>query len=529
MTKLSKFKLLPYFLFLGILFLGLGISAVYLNQGPDPYSGLMLSVGLIFLIYTLFKMIIFSKGISFQHQLKSNLWKLTLVILLSGLLVYSNKIAKQYDIRVDLTKTKQHTLSDQTISLLNDVKRDIRVTALMVGIPPKYLEDLLQQYQELTNGRIKTEIIDPIEQIGYASQFGNIINGKESKVILQSGQERQEIDFSKEPLTEELLNNSILRLSRKSREACFLTGHHEYELFNEDETGLNILAQLLLGNNILPKEIFLGVLQQVPDSCDILVIAGPKDLLSRGEIDMIDGYMKTGGDVFFMTENTLVTTEDRPLTDDEKKLNPSLNEILSRWGLRVASDIVVDLSNHASGDVGSPATKNYLTHRAIVGDLDYTFFVRPRSISMMSGRSKSIKLAPLILTMPGENSWGESDRMLKVQFDDLLDRPGPVPFAYVGWEKKEAAARSDTRFIVITDADFLTNAYISSYSNAKLALNVINWLSEMDYQVLVNNKEIKVEQLMLSSYQRRVVACILFMMPLMIAAAGLVVWVNNKN
>ena len=133
----------------------------------------------------------------------------------------------------------------------------------------------------------------------------------------------------------------------------------------------------------------------------------------------------------FLIENVIVTTPDNPLTMEEFGKNPSLNEILNLWGLNVNADVVVDLVNHVGEDVGSPATKNYGKHKALTEGLDYTFYLRPRSISVLSNVRSTIKQAPIVMTASKEQSWGETDRTLRVHFDEIVDTPGPVPIAYV--------------------------------------------------------------------------------------------------
>ena len=110
-------------------------------------------------------------------------------------------------------------------------------------------------------------------------------------------------------------------------------------------------------------------------------------------------------------------------------------------------DIVVDLSSHASGDVGSPATKNYRSHREIVNTLDYTFYVRPRSIGEVVERRETIRVAPFVLTNSISQSWGEKNRTLQVRYDKGIDVAGPVPIAYLIWEAKEQDDLSDTRIM----------------------------------------------------------------------------------
>jgi ABC-type uncharacterized transport system involved in gliding motility auxiliary subunit len=288
-------------------------------------------------------------------------------------------------------------------------------------------------------------------------------------------------------------------------------------------------VKLLSSNRISSKEIMLGVAGAVPEDCDVLIVPGPHNALTEEEEGIIEEYLRKGGDALFLIEHIIVTTPDRPLTEDEVHKNPSLNSILNNWGVMIADDIVVDLKSNAGSDVGCPATRNYAPHKAITAGLDYTFYVRPRSISTYEKPRDSLITVPIVLTSSAQSSWGETDRTLKVKFDKALDNPGPVPFAYAIWEPRDANNISDTRIAVFTDADFLSNAYIEHYSNAEMGLNVVNWLSELEYKVFLDQKEIEVERLDLTSKQKRIIAVILSLMPISIAVCGIMIWIRQRK
>ncbi len=44
------------------------------------------------------------------------------------------------------------------------------------------------------------------------------------------------------------------------------------------------------------------------------------------------------------------------------------------------------LSGGSYDDVGSPATENYVRHKALTEGLDYTFYIRPRYIRVFPQR-----------------------------------------------------------------------------------------------------------------------------------------------
>ncbi|MFT5760047.1 MAG: ABC-type uncharacterized transport system involved in gliding motility auxiliary subunit [Alteromonadaceae bacterium] len=450
----------------------------------------------------------------------------------------SHYIASSITVRWDVTIDKQHTLSKNTKEFIGTLTTEVKLTAFYVGLPPKYLQDLFNEYERLSKGLITTQIIDPIENISFAAKFGNVVSGKERKVIVQSGDVRKDVDFTDDTLTEEKLTHTIARASRTPRQAYFLDGHGEYSLSNKDNVGLSTFKQLLTDNNIHSKALMLGIAQAIPVDCDVLIVAGPRTMLTPQEETLIVDYLTAGGDALFLIEHSVVTTPDKPLTNEQLQQNPSLNSILNQWGLDVQSDIVVDLTNHVGDDVGSPATKNYQKHKAITQDLDYTFYVRPRSIRVLEQRRPTIKLAAIASTTSNDKSWAETNRNLAIEFDQGIDTPGPVPISYVVLEEhlkknsaqhKENNKSSDTRLIVFTDADFLTNVYINQYSNAQMGLNIVNWLAELDYPVFLSAKEIKVERLDLTSKQKRQVVVILFLLPFFFFITGIIVWFRTRQ
>ncbi|MBA6326509.1 GldG family protein [Colwellia sp. MB02u-6] len=461
-----------------------------------------------------------------------------MIIASIGFLAISHYAANSITTRWDVTASQQHTLTKNTIEFIRTLKEKVELTAFYVGLPPKYLQDLFKEYERLSAGLISTQIIDPIENISFAAKFGNVVSGAERKVIVQSIHGRKDVDFSDDALTEEKLTNAIARASSPPRQLYFLTGHGEYSLANTDNVGLSTFKQLLAENNMDSKPLMLGITQSIPADCDVLVIAGARTELTTQEDKLIIEYLTAGGDALFLIEHTTVTTPDKPLTAEQLQQNPSLNNIINQWGLKVKSDIVVDLTNHVGNDVGSPATKNYQKHKAITQGLDYTFYVRPRSIEMLAQRRPSIKLAVIAATASTEKSWAETNRNLAIQYDQGIDTPGPVPISYVVLEEhkeitaspnKVQAPRSDTRMIVFTDADFLTNVYINQYSNAQMGLNIVNWLAETDYQTFLSAKVIKVERLDLTSKQKRQVMVILFFSLFFFVIVGIVVWLKSKQ
>jgi ABC-type uncharacterized transport system involved in gliding motility auxiliary subunit len=502
----------------------------YIEQTLDLTVLTLLAVGGISLLTYLYVAVKSNRTVAKNNlrRWKIHVFALALVALCTVFLLGSNYLAFSSSVRWDVTKNKQHTLGANTLAFIENLRQPVSLTAFFVGLPPTYLEDRFREYERASKGLISTEIIDPVEQIAYAAKFGNVVNGNERKVIVQSGNDRKDVDFSQSSLSEEKIANAIANVTRAQKQVCFVSGHQELFIDNEENQGLSKFSQLLASNNISSKELMLGIDKQIPKDCDLLIVAGAKKPLTAEETTTISQYLSRGGDALFLIEHTVVGTPETPLTNAQQDLNPSFNNILNQWGLSVQSDIVVDLSNHVGGDAGSPATKNYGKHKAITDGLDYTFYIRPRSIRLLEQRRPSIKHAPIVSTASAQQSWAETNRNLDVLFDPDEDSPGPVVISYVLFEPRQKTENSDTRIIVFTDADFLSNVYIDQYSNAQMGLNVVNWLLELDYTVFLDKKDIELERLDLSSKQARQLLVILFLTPFLIALTGLLVWRRGK-
>ncbi len=468
------------------------------HHSEDLNSGIINTSNIIYFISG----ILFCLGLT-RLQLGKKGW-LLLAILLTACLIAINASASKFDYRFDLTQNKQHTLSTETIHALKNIKANVKLTAFYVGLPPTYLQDMFNEYQRLSSGHIKSEIINPLDQIGYAASFGNVISGDEKKVIIQSNGERKDIDFKDAPLTEELLTNAIIKVTRDKRKVYFLTGHDEFNIDDKGPNGYNQFHQLLEKANCQVEKLMLGITKEIPVDTDVLIVAGPKKPFTPEEEKIVEQYLEKGGNVLFFLE-------------------PPLNSLLNKWGIDVGNNIVVDLENYIGQDVGCPVTKNYPPHKEIVNGLDYTFYIRPRSISLIPVPSQSspIKIAPLVLTASREKSWAETDKNLQVHFDPNQDIKGPIVIAAVIWQAKNKIKQADTKLIVFTDAEFITNNFIQEYSNAAIALNSVSWLSELENIIAIPKKDLKPAPLNLTSKQKYLVTVVLIAMPLFIIVLGI--------
>ncbi len=527
MKPIQKYSSL--FFIIGVLSLMFGLGMAYVNRGFSAVPVTLSILGaLCLLIAALFILGILGKSFRALPWRKYALLTLLVFILVTGF-AGINYLAIRANARLDLTRAKQHTLDPITIKTLKGLKQKVKISAFLVGIPPKYIEDMFSEYRRASSGLVETEVIDPLVQIGYAAQFGNVINAREKKIVVQSRGERKDVTYKQEDLlAEKDLTNAVIQVTRDSRKICFLAGHNEYDIDDKTGNGYSALKTLLENNNCTVTKALLASKKEIPADCDVLVIAGPKNPVPANDEHAIQAYLKSGGKALFLIESTPLATPDKPLSDQDKQKNPSMNSILNSWGLDIGDDLVVDMENYAGGDVGCPVTRNYPPHKEIVNNLDYTFYIRPRSISIAPTVPETVKIAPLVWTASLKNSWAEKSQSLEVKFDADKDTPGPIAIAVVVWEPKNDTKNKDTKLIVFANAEFAVNNFIDQYSNARIVLNSIGWLSELDTVMPIRDKDITVKKLELTSKQVRAITVILVAIPVLILAFGCLVWWRQK-
>src|SRR5262249_50195021 len=148
-----------------------------------------------------------------------------------------------------------------------------------------------------------------------------------------------------------------------SQRVCFLDGHGEPDPFSleshdhvegapghshglgakfvlHERHGMAKARHALETLNYRVEKILLMQVSDTLARCAVLVVAGPKIPLLRGEVGAVAGYLEGGGNAFFMLD-PFVRTELEP--------------VLLRYGIVVDDDIVIDEASHFWTDVSAPA------------------------------------------------------------------------------------------------------------------------------------------------------------------------------
>ena len=448
---------------------------------------------------------------------------LSLVIL--GLLGF---LATRYHKRFDWSEQRVHSLTSQSLKVLEGLDRDVEVVALYQALDQEPVRELLDRYA-YESDRFRVEYADPNERPELLGKYG--IAAEElgqGLVRMAFGEESVQVT----DVTEENVTNAMLKLARTGeKKVYFLEGHNERAIEGEAgaaKEGFERAAEALRNENYRVEKLLLAAHGEVPEDADVVVVPGATRPLLDVEHAALQRYLARGGAL-------LVLVDPRANTD--------LVDDVRSWGVDVGDDVIVDRKLALFGRATSPFAESYDTeHEITQGMRETTLFHLARSMR----RGEDSDLTEIVFT--GDSSWAERDLdrffqegTAELDGDDL---EGPVSIAVAGTPRLEglegareeaedegsAEEKPEARLVVFGDADFAANELIEAYRNRDLFVNSVNWLMGDVEAISIRPRLSRASRFQLSADQfLRIRSLSLFVLPEVIAVIGVFVWWSRRR
>ncbi len=443
------------------------------------------------------------------------------VVFALGITILLQTLSVLHEKRVDLTREKRFTLSDQTRKVLKSVAEPVTLLCFCKesqdDVPA--MRDLLDQYTAACP-KIEYRITDPDKNKALANKYSITVYG----TIIAKYRDRTQTINS---ISEENVTNALLKLVEgKSKKVYFLTGHGEHALDSKEPTGLDGVAKALQAENYETAEFTLLRAPALPEDCSVLVLAGPTQDPQPAELESLKKYLMAGGKAAVMV-------------DPEKC--PALASFLKTgFGVIVGDNLIVDqLSRMFGGDYLAPVVTRYGKH-PITQDFGVaTFFPLCRTVDAAAKTPEGVRLTPFAGS--GEGSWAETDFAMleagKAEFNPDADKKGPLSLAVAATilpsakdatkpEGENPSGKSpEGRLAVYGNSSFITNGYYKLSGNKDLFLNTVRWLSENENLIAIRPRSTEVQTLMLTPAQMRNVFFVpVVFVPLMVILGGIYVY-----
>ncbi|MBS1550132.1 MAG: gliding motility-associated ABC transporter substrate-binding protein GldG [Bacteroidetes bacterium] len=318
-------------------------------------------------------------------------------ILLAVLAVLLLGILGIFKFRIDLTQEKRYTLTDNTMKVLESVKKPLMVDVYLEGEFPASFKQLqgetkfmLEEFRR-ANPKIDFKFIDPIKNkisrdtlmaMGMQpSMLADFKNGKTSEIILypyaiikynnqgvsiplvveqQGLSSSDQLLKSVENLEYNLVSNIKSLVEQKKKNIGVIINHDELRP-DEFDGFMRMASENYKIFPIIPQNETELTAADIPNlkRTSALVIAKPRKAFTDGEKLILDQYIMNGGKTLWMID--AVNAEMDTLTRANKimayPVDHNLTDFLFNYGVRINPALVKDVQRPAllrlvTGQVG---------------------------------------------------------------------------------------------------------------------------------------------------------------------------------
>ncbi|AKQ47581.1 gliding-associated ABC transporter substrate-binding component GldG [Rufibacter radiotolerans] len=307
----------------------------------------------------------------------------TFFLVAVGLLLVLNFVANRYFFRLDLTEDKRYSISDQTKTLLANLKEPVNITVYLEGEFPagfrrlqNSTREMLEEFRLYSDGRVQYQFIDPNANTNEEAR-NQFYTQLAQKGLQPTNLFAQEGDKKVEKI---VFPGALISAGSKETAATLLKGSQtaspeerlnqsieglEYEL----ATGIQKVAStsagrigVLQGHGELwlPQAAdFLGTLSeyytvnrvnlsQVPNlnNFNLVVLMKPTQPFSEQDKYKMDQFLIRGGKLLFMLDGVRASLDS--VREEGALAFPydlNLQDMLFKYGVRVNPDLVQDLNS----------------------------------------------------------------------------------------------------------------------------------------------------------------------------------------
>ena len=471
---------------------------------------------------------------------------LTILLIVAVIAAYVaiNMGIKALDITdIDLTKEKFYSLSEESKNQIRNVDQEIEIYVFGYEENSSVV-DLIKQYARYKEN-IKYEVVSTETRQDIAQKYdvsstdessGTIVIANGDRKVKATATDFYSYDYNTYEtvdLTEQKLTNSILAVTLDNApKIYFLTGHGEYTL-KDYMTTLNTKLQ---GEVNEVESLDLLVSNKIPDDCQALVIVSPTTDFTDYETDIITGYINNGGDILWLSDYS----NNGTLTN--------VNKILNMYGIDLDDSGIILEQDKSAMLMQTPnlilpniSSESEITSPIVSGGKVLLF--NSGKIDIKSNEeleNLGVEVTKLLTTT--------DSAIFRTDLSNSSTSPssGEEAKEYVvgalasktisNDDESEDAKKSN--LIIYANAIFAIDypiqisnqaAYaIDFYNNQDLILNSISYLTERTDTITIRKTYTSVPYTATAS-QDIVVRLIIFVVPLVIIAIGIVVWVIRKR
>lgn len=453
---------------------------------------------------------------------------MTAVVLVILLIV--NLLAGELNIKLDLTKNKIFSLSDQTIKVLGSLNQNIDMYVFgESGKEDPMLKAMIEKYQQASD-KITLQYKDPVKYPQFAKQYSqNGADVQQGSIVIALGQKFRLIspndlfnytyDQSGQQVPDSLafenkVTGAIIFVTSKTTPVIYtLQGHEELALSSS-------VTNKLENDNYTVKDLDFAVkdAQLTPDST--LIVDSPQRDLTADETTKIKEFLASGGRAIFAMD-----------IPSQNNILPNFQSILNTYGVGMKNAIVVEPDPSYSTQQNPlflvPMLQEHEIMTPLVNAKLPVFIPGAQVIETLSVKKNSTIIEPLLTTT--DSAWAKTDSLnAKTINKEANDLTGPFNIAVAITDTSNTS--KNTKLVVVSNGSFADSDYADLYGNSDFIVNSINWLQDKKDLISIAPKNISEGGLNLTSLQALMYSgIVVIIIPLIIAVWGISVLLRRKR
>ncbi len=516
-----------------------------------------------------------------SRKLKFGSMSVIVIVLVIAVVVVFNLMAgllmKRYPIKIDLTPDSRHEISEDSIEVMKNLKKDVEVTVtfprtyfetiaseykdmyyqsygVVVECPYDIIPELLDKYSvyaEAGEGSVSVKYVDISKNPDVVTKFSENYNGEiqQGSIVVSCEDKVKVISYSQVlgmimPSEESTYTNINMLFAGESTITSAIRDVADSNLVKaavvssvngqsiHDQTHMSIASStesFLSKNGYECAEIDLGTItaEELIADYDMLIVAAPAIDFSDDIIQKMQDYLNNGGNY----------GKDMMYIPNFYQTNlPNIAAFLDDWKLQVEPSMILDDDNMVQAGISAMGALSYAPVLDIVdSDLAGTLtnsslpLVAPAAIPVSEvTKNSSATVTPIIA------SKATSYTVSRVS-DEESDEKRSYNIIMKSTKSMGVGTSVYSSNLLVVGCPFMFDSNIlastNTYSNANVMLNTVNSVTGKEAAVVIPEKAFELHTLSLTTKgARAILVTVVVVIPLLIAAAGVgvLLWRRNK-
>lgn len=501
------------------------------------------------------------------------------IILVIAVVIAANIVCgllmKRYPVKFDLTPDNRHEISDETISALEAVDKDVEITVtttkdyftaissqyeqmfyqyygIIVECPYDIIPEILDKYSvyaEAGKGSLSVKYVDITKNPEVVTELGQYYSGDitEGGIVVRSGERVKFItpeevaamitpsqNSTQGNITMVFAGESVITSAVKAVtdanpvRAAVISSMNGNAIIDQTHSAIaSSLQSFLAKNGYDCTNIDIGTDALSPEEYDLVVVASPGVDFTEDIIGKLSDFLYNGGNYM----RNMIYIPNLYATN-----LPNITEFLADWKIQIEPSVVFDDSSMVQASVASIGQVTYAptvqiadeeTAGTLTNEALPIIAPQARPVTVLSKNNESI-VTEIIKSSP--TSYVAS----LLEGNEVSDEK--MAYNIVVKSRKETASGLDVygSEILVVGSPFMLDSLVLSgtntYNNANVMLNVVNNMTGKEASVIIPEKALEQYTLSLTTASARVIlVVVVVVIPLLIGLAGLIVLLWRKN